>query len=299
MQIDKSRKFSDFFEKRNEPRKIDFIVLHHVQADSADHAIEQFKQHKVSPHFLIDEAGKIFELVDENDMAYHAGVSFWRGVESLNASSIGIEFVNSSPFEKKFSETQMKSGLELCQHFIKKHKIPLTNVVGHSDIAYYPVPYPSPAPGEDEGFAPAGEEEEIDEEKEKERQRIAEHANLLDRKQDPSHLFDWKFLSHNGVGIYHNVLLPATNDKLLFKLNDKNPAIKIIKQKMAKFGYRVVNSNEEFDREMLHLARVFNRHFNSEKFKEGFDAWYLSSQMKLDEMSIYLSQLNLGTGSST
>ncbi len=66
--IDRSKKFNDFFDKETTARKIDFLVLHHVEATSADHAVEQFKQHQVSSHFLIDESGKIFELVDENDV---------------------------------------------------------------------------------------------------------------------------------------------------------------------------------------------------------------------------------------
>lgn len=292
IQIDKSKKFSEFFDKKNEPRKIDFIVLHHVQATSADHAVQQFKNYKVSSHFLIDEAGKIFELVNQNDVAYHAGVSFWRGVEGLNASSIGIEFVNSSPFEKKFTKLQMLAGVELCKELIRKYNIPINNIVGHSDIAYYPVQYSLPAPKEDESrvFSKLEVKKQDQIKKEREQKKTNEHSNLLDRKQDPSHLFDWKFFSQHSVGVYHAVSLSNLNDKVLFKIGDKNPAINPLKTKLAKFGYRLVNSNNEFDHEMLHLARVFNRHFNPKKFVQNSDVWYLSSQMMLDEMTLYLER---------
>ena len=49
---------------------------------------------KVSSHFFINRSGKIYKLVNENKIAWHAGKSKWRNVINLNASSIGIELVN-------------------------------------------------------------------------------------------------------------------------------------------------------------------------------------------------------------
>ena len=214
MKINKIKKFTEFFEQKNEPRKVDFLVLHHVEANSVEHAIEQFKEHQVSSHFLIDESGKIFELVDENDVAYHAGISFWRGVDGLNKNSIGIEFINSSPLTKKFEMVQMQAGVELCQYLILKYGIAAGNIVGHSDIAY------------------------------------DKETGLLDRKQDPSHLFDWKFLAENGVGIFPKI-----------SVENKNLELSEIKKNLKKFGYRVMNLNNDFDEEMRALARIFNRRF--------------------------------------
>ncbi|SUG29913.1 N-acetylmuramoyl-L-alanine amidase [Salmonella enterica subsp. arizonae] len=37
---------------------------------------------------------RIFNLVDENERAWHAGVSSWAGRSNLNDTSIGIEMVN-------------------------------------------------------------------------------------------------------------------------------------------------------------------------------------------------------------
>lgn len=219
--IERSKKFIDspkFFQKQNEAREIKFLVLHHVQANSVEHAIEQFIQHEVSSHFLIDEDGKIFELVDENDVAYHAGVSFWAGVDGLNKNSIGIEFINSEPFLKKFTKEQMQAGVELCRYLIEKYKIEPQNIVGHSDIAY------------------------------------SKETGLLDRKQDPSHLFDWKFLAENGVGIF-----PKTPLKTSAEI--EKSSLKMSKEMLKKFGYKVENINNDFDPEMQALARVFNRRF--------------------------------------
>ncbi len=238
MQIDKSQKFSQFFDSVNEPRKIDFLVLHHVAANSSQHAIDMFLECQVSPHFLIDEGGKIFELVDENNIAYHAGVSFWKGCESLNKNSIGIEFINSSPFEKKFEKPQMIAGVQLCKYLVTKYKL---EVVGHSDIAYN------------------------------------KETQLLNRKQDPSHLFDWKFLAENGVGVFPQV---AEDEEGLFKLGDRNSEIKKIKQNLKTFGYRVLNLSDEFDLEMQALALVFNRRFVG----KDLDFWCVQSQQVLKNL---------------
>jgi len=234
--IERSNRFHEsprLFLKQEEKREIKFLVLHHVQADSADHAIEQFLQHEVSSHFLIDESGKIFELVEENDVAYHAGTSFWAGVDGLNKNSIGIEFINSAPFEKKFSDAQMKSGARLCQYLILKYNIAQKNIVGHCDIAY------------------------------------DKSTNLLDRKQDPSNLFDWEFMAKNAVGI--------------FPKNCKKAAITSIaktKEMLRDFGYRIINLNNEIDEEMLALAIVFNRRF----LNQNSNIWSEESQAILNQL---------------
>lgn len=248
MQIDKSRKFSEFFDAAPDPhkhgfRQINFLVLHHVEANCSEHAISQFKEHQVSSHFLIDEAGNIFELVDENDVAYHAGVSFWNGVDGLNKTSIGVEFINSSPFSKKFETQQMIAGVQLCKYLAAKYQIVSRNIVGHSDIAY------------------------------------SRDAGLLDRKQDPSHLFNWKFLAENGVGIFPQVV--GNSDKKLFALGNKDVAILKIKQNLQKFGYRVINLNDDFDAEMQALALVFNRRF----LGAGKLEWNENSQKILERLA--------------
>ena len=224
MKVDRSKKFFEFFERKSEPRNIQFLVLHHIEAKSVEHAIEQLCEHQVSSHYLIDEDGKIFELVDENDVAYHAGVSYWRGVEGLNQTSIGIEFINSAPFSKKFETAQMQSGLELCKYLIAKYQIKAEQVVGHSDIAYN------------------------------------KENGMPDRKQDPSHLFDWQFLTLNGVGIFPDFSLNILDH---FKLGEHDEKIAEAKRNLIKFGYRVINLNDEFDQELQALIAVFKRRFHA------------------------------------
>lgn len=49
---------------------------------------------KVSAHFVVERDGAVTQMVETNRVAYHAGVSKWKGQTGLNSSSIGIEIVN-------------------------------------------------------------------------------------------------------------------------------------------------------------------------------------------------------------
>ena len=92
---------------------------------------------KVSSHFFINQKGKIFRLVNDNQIAWHAGKSCWGKYKNLNKNSIGIELVNKghrfgySNFKKK----QLTSLFKICKSLVKKYKIKKKNVIGHSDIA--------------------------------------------------------------------------------------------------------------------------------------------------------------------
>ena len=65
------------------------------------------------------------------------GKSSWRSCKSLNKNSIGIEITNPGhEFNyKKFSKKQIISLLRLSKLLIKKYKINIKNILGHSDVA--------------------------------------------------------------------------------------------------------------------------------------------------------------------
>jgi N-acetylmuramoyl-L-alanine amidase len=85
----------------------------------------------------VDEDGTIHQLVAEENRAWHAGVSYWRGARMLNDASIGIEIVNPGHEwgYRAFPAVQMAAVTALCQGILARHDIPARNVVGHSDIA--------------------------------------------------------------------------------------------------------------------------------------------------------------------
>ena len=118
---------------------IDMLVLHYTGMKSAANALDRLcdPTAKVSAHYAIDEDGKIYQLVAEENRAWHAGVSFWRGHTNINQRSIGIELVNPGHDYgyRAFPQAQMVSLAELCKDILSRHAIPARNVVGHSDIA--------------------------------------------------------------------------------------------------------------------------------------------------------------------
>ncbi len=92
---------------------------------------------KVSSHFLINQNGKVFRLVQDNRIAWHAGKSCWERYKNLNKNSIGIELVNKGHRfgYTNYKKKQISSLIKICKSLIKKYKIKKKNVVGHSDIA--------------------------------------------------------------------------------------------------------------------------------------------------------------------
>tara|TARA_Y100001958_G_C20975216_1_gene368604 strand:- start:55 stop:702 length:648 start_codon:yes stop_codon:yes gene_type:complete len=92
---------------------------------------------KVSSHYLIKRNGDIIILVPDLYIAWHAGKSYWKNLDSLNKNSIGIEICNPGHKNnyKEFSEKQIKSIFYLSRNLINKYNIKIENILGHSDIA--------------------------------------------------------------------------------------------------------------------------------------------------------------------
>ena len=132
MNINKYPNWNHFEERTN--GKINHLVVHSF-AFSVNKMIDIFNELKVSPHYLIDIDGTIIQFVEESKLAYHAGQSYWKGTESLNETSIGIELQNMSLGQTPYSEKQLYSFRQLATKIINKYNIQPYNVVGHSDIA--------------------------------------------------------------------------------------------------------------------------------------------------------------------
>ena len=94
-------------------------------------------QSEVSCHYLVKHNGEIVKVVPDLYIAWHAGKSSWKNYKSLNQNSIGIEITNPGHEHgyKKFTAKQITSLLKLSRLLIKKYKINLKNVLGHSDIS--------------------------------------------------------------------------------------------------------------------------------------------------------------------
>jgi N-acetyl-anhydromuramyl-L-alanine amidase AmpD len=107
---------------------------------------------------------------------------------------------------------------------------------------------------------------------------------MLDRKQDPSHLFNWELLASNDIGIFPKISINSNYDKIMFYPLDCSSDIFKIKNRLKIFGYRVNNFNNHYDEEMQILARVFNRRFNPSCYLKNSDSWYHSSNIILNKL---------------
>ena len=118
---------------------VTMVVLHYTGMESGRGALERMcdPDSEVSAHYMIEEDGTVFRMVDEDKRAWHAGRSFWRGITDVNSASVGIELVNPGHEfgYRPFTDAQMDSLVPLLADIVKRHDIPRANVVGHSDIA--------------------------------------------------------------------------------------------------------------------------------------------------------------------
>jgi N-acetylmuramoyl-L-alanine amidase len=115
------------------------LLLHYTGVASAAGAIDWLSrpENKVSSHYVIDEAGRITQMVAEEMRAWHAGLAFWAGETDINARSIGIEIVNPGHEwgYKPFPDDQIEAVIALCRGILARHPIPPGRVLAHSDVA--------------------------------------------------------------------------------------------------------------------------------------------------------------------
>ena len=119
--------------------QIKFVIIHYTGMQSEIESIKRLKNPKyaVSCHYLINRKGKIFRMVKDKNIAWHAGKSKWKKFVNLNKYSLGIELVNKGHHYgyQNFSTRQIRSLIILCKQLKKKYRIKKENFLGHSDIA--------------------------------------------------------------------------------------------------------------------------------------------------------------------
>ena len=119
--------------------KPSLLILHYTGMSSAAKAIDWLGRAEsgVSCHYVVDEAGRITQLVPEEQRAWHAGVSYWRGETDINSHSIGIEIHNPGHQHgyPDFPPDQMAAVVALSKDIVRRHRIAPENVLAHSDVA--------------------------------------------------------------------------------------------------------------------------------------------------------------------
>jgi hypothetical protein len=119
-------------------RKIDTIIIHTsydaIGSDpfSFSGVLAEYKGIGVSPHYIIDRAGKVYRLVADANIAYHAGTAKTPdGRTNVNEFSIGIEVINTKT--DKPTSAQYSALKNLIASLKGKYKIKY--VLGHSQVA--------------------------------------------------------------------------------------------------------------------------------------------------------------------
>lgn len=190
-------------------RRVRFLIMHYT-ALNFNGSVNALTGASVSAHYLVPDftdktyidAGftdeRIFNLVDEHERAWHAGVSTWAGRTNINDSSIGIEIVNEAKSSSEgfifppYPDSQVEAIISLAYNILQRYPdITPTQVVGHSDIA-------------------------------------------LGRKSDPGASFPWQRLYEAGVGAWYDESTKQMYmERFAAGLPDKNEII----SKFKTYGY--------------------------------------------------------------
>lgn len=114
---------------------VEYIILHYTAMESAEAALERLcaTEFEVSAHYLIAADGRLFQMVDEADRAWHAGRSAWGACRDLNSHSIGIELDNDgfTPYAPPLLDR-----LEpLLRDLLERYALPPEAVLAHSDVS--------------------------------------------------------------------------------------------------------------------------------------------------------------------
>ena len=122
---------------RGKDRKITCVVIHSTATGGLSSPLEwlTLPASKVSAHYLIDKDGSIYGLVEEKNIAWHAGESFWQNQAQVNAYSIGIELVNPNDGFYPYPEEQIQACADLVVSICRDFAIAAKDVVGHKDVA--------------------------------------------------------------------------------------------------------------------------------------------------------------------
>ena len=122
----------------SKPRTIDTIILHSSydatgsDTYSVNGIIDQWKGYGVAPHYFIGRDGTVYQLVKDENIAYHAGVSVVPdGRTNVNDFSIGVEIANT------LTDTYTDEQYTVVKALIAslKSTYAIKYVLGHDDIA--------------------------------------------------------------------------------------------------------------------------------------------------------------------
>lgn len=109
-----------------------FIILHTTEGPFKG-SLDKIRRNGEA-HYLIDERGSIYRIIDRDRIATHCGRSMWNGVHDLDQYSIGIEMVGN--YNRKLTSGQLLALSSLVAELKGRYHIPDSKILSHSMVAY-------------------------------------------------------------------------------------------------------------------------------------------------------------------
>ena len=127
------------YSTRNINKIVKFIIIHYTGMKSFKLAFNRLNglNSEVSCHYLISRSGKIYNILNPEIKAWHAGYSEWKTYKNLNDYSIGIELENKGHEfgYTEFTKLQYNSLNKLLNSLCFRFNIKPIDILGHSDIS--------------------------------------------------------------------------------------------------------------------------------------------------------------------
>lgn len=135
-------------------RRVRLLVVHATETPGIESPLKWLcsTESKASAHWLIGRDGRLVRLVAPEHVAWHAGVSKWKGLErfshstgkpSVNHCSMGYELVNLCDGKMPYPPAQLAALAYLLAQDCKKYGLGIDDVVGHEDISPVMLPWRS------------------------------------------------------------------------------------------------------------------------------------------------------------
>lgn len=245
------------FGERKEGAVPTFLVMHYTACPTDDALFTlTSKAKQVSAHYLVPPEGdKVYSLVNESQRAWHAGKSFWKEIEDVNSSSIGIENVNWGytygyiPPEPKCRPLRyLWSAAIHSQRRLGEYLS--ANKLLSPEKEWYPYPL------EQIEVLTRLSKKVINEWKIKPEDVVGHSDVAPQRKIDPGPLFPWEKLAKKGVGVWYDLSIERVHSDR--KQGDMS--ISWMQQSLKSWGYQVP-LNGHLDPETQKVVQAFQMHF--------------------------------------
>ncbi len=123
--------------ENHDQRRPMLIVLHFTDQESVQQSLDTLRSRnkggRVSSHYLVGKDGRLYQLVADQDRAWHAGAGRWGTITDVNSASIGIEIDNNG--HSPYPQAQIDSLIVLLGDLTRRLRIPPSQIIGHSDLA--------------------------------------------------------------------------------------------------------------------------------------------------------------------